>query len=97
MRKYATGDGESEWQAEAREAAVRAVRSRLAAGSDWLVGDSFSLADIAMATALQFVLPIAARYIDLGPATRRAWTHPTLAETYADLLAWRDKIYLARR
>ena len=59
--------------------------------------DAFSFADITMATSLQFILPVDDRYIALGPATRDAWTHPTLASEYADLLAWRDRLYARHR
>jgi glutathione S-transferase len=50
-----------------------------------------------MAASLQFVLPVEARYIALGPATRAVWTNPKLAEDYADLLAWRDRLYADHR
>lgn len=57
----------------------------------------FSYADLAMAVVLQMVKPVADEFIRLGPATREAWTHPELAERYADLVAWRDKLYAERR
>ena len=66
-------------------------------GKTHLVGQRFSFADIAMATALQFVEPVANGYIPLGPATRRAWTHERLQVAYGDLLAWRDGMYAAHR
>ena len=52
-----------------------------------LVGGTFSFADVAMVVALQFVEPVADRYIRLGPATRRAWTNERFRHDYADLLA----------
>jgi mercuric reductase len=52
---------------------------------------AFSFADITMAASLQFILPVAERFISLGPATREAWTHHGLAAEYPDLLAWRDR------
>ena len=62
-----------------------------------LVGGTFSFADVAMAVALQFVEPVADRYIRLGPATRRAWTNERFRHDYADLLAWRDMVYELHR
>lgn len=47
---------------------LRAALSRHA----YLVGDGLSLAHVATATALQFIEPVSARYIRLGPATRSA-------------------------
>jgi len=61
-----------------------------------LLGDALSYADITMAAALQFILPVDDRFIALGPATRSAWTHPALAAEYADLVAWRDGLYALR-
>lgn len=78
-------------------AALEPLRAALAAGRERLVGDTLSFADITMATALQFILPVADRYIALGPSTREAWTHQALASEYADLLAWRDRLYAAAR
>jgi glutathione S-transferase len=65
-------------------------------GGDYLLG-SFSYADIAMAVVLQMVSPVDERYIRLGPATKRAWTHPDLARDYEDLVAWRDRLYERHR
>jgi len=58
---------------------------------------AFSFADIAMATALQFVCPVDDHYIRLGPASRRCWTQPRLAERFVDLVDWRDRIYAEHR
>lgn len=95
VRKYQTSALEAaEYEARARAALERlqaALRER-----EWLL-DTFSFADITMATSLQFILPVAERYISLGPATREAWTHPGLAAEYADLLAWRDRLYTTHR
>jgi len=71
------------------------VRKSIAKGP-YLMRD-FSYADIAMATALHFVLPVGDEYIELGPATRAAWTQPALVEEFGDLLAWRDGIYEKHR
>jgi glutathione S-transferase len=62
----------------------------------YLLG-SFSFADIALATLLQSIAPVADRYIPIGPALRRAWSDPTLATRFARLVTWRDRLYEAHR
>lgn len=79
-------------------AALNSVRDVLSSGRRRLLdGGAFSFADITVATSLQFILPVADGYMPLGPATREVWTHPELAEEFADLLAWRDELYRAHR
>ena len=53
---------------------------------------ALSFADIAMAQVLAFVRPPQSG-LRIRPGSRRAFTHPALAERYADLLAWRDALY----
>lgn len=65
-------------------------------GRDFLLG-TFSYADIAIATALQSVRPVADAHLRLGPATRARWTHAPLAEAFEPVLAWRDKLYATQR
>lgn len=60
-------------------------------GDDHLLG-GFSYADIAMAVVLEAVAPIARTAPPLGPATRHCWSDAALAEEFADLLAWRDRL-----
>ncbi len=78
-----------------RRAAIRtelaALRTALA-GGDHLLG-TFTYADIAMAVALQVVQPVGDQHLRLGSATRAAWRDPELAEEFADLLGWRDRLY----
>ncbi len=85
---------------EAHIKSVRAALDRLRAGltvtSPYLLG-SFSYADIALATLLQGIVPVSDRFIEIGPATRAAWTQPELASDYADLVGWRDSLYESRR
>jgi glutathione S-transferase len=92
MRKYAVrADDGPIHEAESRRALDRV---RLALGQrDHLVGDSLTYADVTIAAALQFVKPVDERWIKLRPATRIAWTNEPLAEAYADVLAWRDRLY----
>ncbi|MEO8184475.1 MAG: glutathione S-transferase, partial [Deltaproteobacteria bacterium] len=68
-----------------------AVRSALVR-TEYVLG-RFSYADIIAASLLQGVVPVADRYLRLGPATRSAWTRPDLAASYSDLVAWRDRLY----
>ncbi len=78
-----------------RRAAMRTelttLRSALS-GSDHLMG-TLTYADIAMAVALQVVVPVADAHVRLGPATRAAWRDPELADEFADLIGWRDRLY----
>lgn len=61
-------------------------------GRDYLAGERLSFADIAMACALEMVVPVEERWVARGPAMRRAWTDPILAREYADLVDWRDRL-----
>lgn len=97
QRKYAIRPGEEARHDAVSREALDALRAALSGGRRYVLGDGFTHADVAMATSLQFVLPVDARYIALGPATRAAWTNPTLAEDYADVLAWRDRLYAEHR
>ncbi|HEU4577701.1 MAG TPA: glutathione S-transferase [Polyangiaceae bacterium] len=65
-------------------------------GGDYLLG-RFSYADIIAASLLQGVSPVSDRFLRIGPATRRAWTQRELANTYSDLIAWRDRLYERHR
>lgn len=65
-------------------------------GREYLLG-SFTYADIVVATCLQGIQPIQGPSMPLGPAMRAAWTQPELAAEFADLIAWRDRVYAAKR
>lgn len=95
-RKYGLRLGDLAAHAAQMRVGLAALREALAGGTRCLLG-SFSYADIAMATLLQGVEPVADAYISLGPATRRAWTQSELARDYADLLRWRDELYRDHR
>ena len=85
-------------EAEARLAeALEQLRSALAENKDGYLDGSFSFADIAMASVLQTVQPVSDWFIRLGPGTREAWTRPTLATRFGDLLAWRDALFERHR
>jgi glutathione S-transferase len=92
MRKYAVRAGD-------HEAISRVCLDRLRAATianEFLVGARFSYADLTMAAALQFVMPVDG-WIALGPAMREAWTNHALAREYGDVLAWRDRRYAQNR
>jgi glutathione S-transferase len=61
------------------------------------VFESFTYADVLLATSLQGISPVADRHLPVRPATRRAWTRDAVARDYADLLAWRDWLYDTHR
>lgn len=65
-------------------------------GQDYLLGE-FSYADVVMAVGLQFVRPVADKFIRLGPAARQVWTDPELPAEHPDLIEWRDRIYERHR
>lgn len=94
-RKYeltpATAELEDEIAGELQELARAGVADR------GTIFERFSFADISMAAALQFVKPVADDHIALGPAQRRCWTRPALADQFAPLIAWRDRLYEQRR
>jgi glutathione S-transferase len=93
MRKHAVPVGDETQHEEDIRRALDELRRALAGGALHLTGDSLSYADMTMACALQFILPVDDRYIRLGPATREVWTHHALAREYEDLMAWRDRLY----
>jgi glutathione S-transferase len=85
-------------------AVLDTIRAKLAAGGrvgsdpQFVLG-RFSYADIAAAQVLVFVSPVSesVRSIRIGKASRASFEHPTLAEAYRDLLAWRDRLYAHHR
>lgn len=74
-----------------RQALLRTRAGLEQSGSDFLLGE-FSYADICMAVPLEVIAPIAQHEPPLGPATQRCWQDPALAQEFADLLAWRDRL-----
>lgn len=94
-RKYGADLREAAAPRATVQAALTELRSALG-GRDHLLS-AFSYADIVMATLLQGVVPVADRYIPLGPATRAAWTQAELAEPNEDVVAWRDRLYERHR
>jgi glutathione S-transferase len=65
-------------------------------GREFLFGDRPSYADFVAATVINGFAggdPIRLRN---NPGIRRAWTRPKLAEAFADLVRWRDRLYEGR-
>ena len=60
-------------------------------GSGYLF-DRFGYADIGMAVVLEGIAPSARTEPPLGPAHRRCWSDPQLADEFADLLDWRASL-----
>ena len=98
LRKYRSAAGDPRAvKAEADLASVldelrAAVNDRGSSDGPATVLERFTFADIAMAQVIAFVEPPPFG-LRLGAASRRTFTHPTLKERYADLIAWRDAIY----
>ncbi|MBX3201257.1 MAG: glutathione S-transferase [Labilithrix sp.] len=96
-KKYAVRPVSDE-ELEAELAPIRAAISRTRTSDDPtrpLLGH-FTLADVAIATALQAVRPHTTEPAGLLPAQREAWARPALAARWEDVLAWRDAM-LERR
>ncbi len=95
MRKYGV-PAEDPAKAESMlRNVLERLREALRDGRSTLLG-TFSFADIAMAATMQTVKPVDHPEFRLGPATREAWTDPRLASEFAEVLAWRDRIYAQR-
>lgn len=58
---------------------------------------TFSFADIAMAVTMQWVQPLPTTIRPVGDALNRVLSQPELAAEFADLVAWRDRIYAKYR
>ena len=95
-RKYGLHRMEAGAQRAKLRSTLEVLRAAVAPDRPYLLG-SFSYADIVMATCLQGVLPVADRYIELGPSTRKVWTCAELAAEFSDVLAWRERLYAQHR
>jgi glutathione S-transferase len=100
LHKYGGHRADSAAHRRALSAALDEMRAALAAAPGGaeprtLLG-TFTFADIAAAQALAFAEPASAG-LKLGPASRRSFSDPELAERYADVVAWRDALYRAYR
>jgi glutathione S-transferase len=95
MKKYSVGK-EPAAQETQLIAALEALRQSLGPNSSekpaTLLAE-FSYADITAAQMLCFVKPPESRHLKLAKYTRELFGDPPLAERFADLLAWRDRLY----
>lgn len=71
--------------------ALQEIRAGLGGRETLLEG--FTWADCTTATALTFVAPPAKPWLRLGAAALQVWREPAIAEQFADLVAWRDRVY----
>ncbi len=78
------------------DAGLEKLRAALSNGREYLVGNDFTYADITMATTLQAVVPPPG-FRGRGAASRAVWTDDARRERFADLVAWRDRIYARHR
>jgi glutathione S-transferase len=77
---------------EELEVDLAPLRSAIATAPSGPLLGRFTLADIAMACALQAVRPHPHLPVGLQPAQRAGWERPALADRWQDVLAWRDAI-----
>ena len=70
---------------------LQTVRDSVA-GKDFLLGE-LTYADVTLAMAMQFVAPVDESVIKIGERSRRYWTDEVLAEEFADVMAWRDRVF----
>jgi glutathione S-transferase len=92
-RKYAV----REISDEELEVDLAPIRAAIAGDASRPLLGAFSLADIAIATALQAVRPHVTEPPGLLPAQREAWARPELASRWEDVLVWRDAMLERRR
>jgi glutathione S-transferase len=92
VSKYDARDGAID---ERIRKGLLAVRN--AVGKKEYVYDSFSFADIIGASIVQTVQVLDEKFLELPPGTKRLWHHEELAKEFADMIAWRDRIYEKHR
>lgn len=78
------------------EVELATIREAIAGAPGRPLLGRFTLADIAIATALQAVRPHATEPAGLLHAQRDAWERPELAARWEDVLAWRDAMVSRR-
>ncbi len=95
LRKYAATSSSASEHEHALVVALDALRAAIPASRGPLLG-ALTFADIAATQMLAFVSPPAFG-LRVGPASRRTFHDPEVAERYGDLVDWRDAIYDAHR
>ncbi len=91
VRKYGCTTSEPERARGRMREVLTSFRQRLNGRTTLLA--EFSVADIAICSCLQGVIPLPNSLIELAPPVREAWTDPQLAEEFPDLVEYRDAIY----
>lgn len=94
-RKYAVDLDSVAVHRAALRSALEEFRNALG-GRDYVYG-SFTWADILLASLIQGIAPVDDRYIRLGEASRKVWSHPDLAAEFAELVSFRDTLYARHR
>lgn len=87
-------------QADTHEQLFHAELERLSqalVGRRYLVNDTLTYADIAMALVLQGISPVAERYMPRIPGGRPIASFNQLPSRYAHLITWRDELYAQHR
>jgi len=79
-------------QSGAMRLALTQIKECLSRSNNEYLMNDFSYADITMAVVLEVVKPIAESRPVLGPATQCCWRNEALAEEFADLLDWRNRL-----
>jgi len=83
--------------AELLDALAAGLKARHAAGSDYVVGDALTAADVYLAAAMALFKPLRQDVCEMSPATRAAFEAldaPTAAALDPVLLAHRDMMYV---
>jgi glutathione S-transferase len=91
IRKYQMREGEGSH----KDILTREIDglAKALSGRSYLVGDTFSYADIVMAAALQVVSPVDERYMRRLPGSDRDMDGGELGRRYQGLIEWRDELY----
>ncbi|MEO8876736.1 MAG: glutathione S-transferase [Polyangiaceae bacterium] len=92
VSKYNANDGSVE---ERIRKALTAVRT--AVGKKDYVLNAFTFADIVAASLVQSIAPFDQKFLAIPPATRKLWHHDGFAKEFADVIAWRDRLYEKHR
>jgi len=77
-------------------AGLRAVRDAIGE-KDYVLESGFSFGDVVGTSIVQAIAPGDDKYVRIPPGTRALWEHPKLQKEFAELIAWRDRVYAKHR